>query len=167
MKTVKKLTVSAIVASLCIIFLYLGSVIHSVQISFIAIAALFPAVAVMHCGYFWAVAVYLISGGLALLLLPDKIGAIWFLLVFGHYGIVKSLIERVNKPIIEWILKIITFSICIAAEYLLFRAAFISYLPPYSEMILFVGLLVCLVLYDIAFSALISFYNRRIYPHVH
>lgn len=166
MKPVKKLTLSAILAALCVIFLFLGSLTFQLRISLAAIAGLLPAVAVIHCGYFWACGVYLVAGGLAMLLLPDKSCVIWFLLVFGHYGIVKSLIERLNKRIPEWILKVLVFALCIAAIFWLFRTVFLGALPQYSLPLLFAGLLVCFVLYDIAFSALISFYCRRVKPYV-
>lgn len=166
MKPIKKLTLSAILAALCVIALYLGSMLRQVQISLVAVAALFPAVSVIHCGYAWAAAVYAVSGTLAALLLPDKACAVWFLLVFGHYGICKSLIERLDKPVLEWVLKLAVFGVCISLIYFLFRAFFVGVLPAYSDWLLLAGLLVCFVLYDIAFSALISFYCRRIQPHV-
>lgn len=166
MKPVKRLAVSAILTALCVVILYIGSLVFQLRISFAALAALLPAVAVIHCGYFWACGVYLAAGGLALLLIPDKTCAIWFLLVFGHYGIIKSLIERIGNRLIEWPLKLVLFATCAVLMYFLFRTVFFSALPQYAVPLLFAGLAACFVLYDIAFSALISFYVRRIMPHV-
>lgn len=166
MKPVKKLTVSAILTALCAIFLSGGSLLPNMALSFVAAAALLPAVAVLHCGYLWAAAVYAVSGILALLLLPDKTCAVWFLLVLGHYGIFKSLIERLNVSVVEWGLKLLLFAITVGALFLLLRTFFLSALPQRSVWLLFAGLLGCFVLYDIAFSALISFYCRRIRPHI-
>ena len=166
MKPVKKLTVSAILTALCVVFMFLGSLIPNLELSFVALAALLPAAAVIQCGYFWAAAVYAVSGLLALLLLPDKTCAVWFLLVLGHYGIFKSLIERLRKPVIEWVLKILLFSVVIGLLFLLFRSIFEGALPQYTGWVLLVGTLICFVLYDIAFSALISVYCRRIKPHI-
>lgn len=166
MSAIKKLTVAAILAALCVIFLYLGSLLPAVKISAVAVAGLLPAVAVIHCGCLWASGVYVTAGLLSLLLLPDKTCVIWFLLVFGHYGIFKSLIERIPNRAVEWILKLALFALCIVLMFLLFRTFFLAALPQYAEWLLFIGLLICFILYDIAFSALISFYQRRIQPHV-
>lgn len=166
MRSVKKLTVSAILTALCVIFLAGGSFVPNMALSFVAASALLPAVAVIQCGYFWAAAVYAASGLLALLLLPDKTCALWFLIVLGHYGIFKSLIERLKSPVIEWLLKILLFGALLLVLFFLFRTVFRGVLPQYSEWILLGGLLVCFVLYDIAYSALISFYLRRIRPHI-
>ena len=166
MSAVKKLTVAAILTALCIIFLYVGSLLPAVKISAVAIAGLLPAVAVIHCGYVWASGVYVAAGLLSLLLLPEKTCVIWFLIVFGHYGIFKSLLEQIENRVAEWALKLALFAVCIAIMFLLFHAFFIAALPQYAEWLLFFGLLICFVLYDIAFSALISFYQRRIQPHV-
>lgn len=166
MKPVKKLTVSAILTALCVLFLFLGSLLHSVQISMVAVAGLLPAVAVIHCGYGWAAGVYVASGLLALLILPDKACAVWYLAVLGHYGILKSLFEKTKSRVLEWVLKIALFCACIALVYFLFNSFFFTPLPKYAVWILFAGLLVCFVLYDIAFTALIAFYNKRIRPHV-
>lgn len=166
MSAVKKLTVAAILAALCVIFLYLGSLLPAVKISAVALSSLLPAVAVIHCGCFWAAGVYAVAGALSLLLLPDKTCAIWFLLVLGHYGIFKSLIERVPNRVVEWVLKNVLFALCITLMFLFFRTFFLAALPHYAEWLLFAGLLICFILYDIAFSALISFYCRRIRPHI-
>lgn len=166
MKPVKKLTVSAILTALCVLLLYLGCVVPNLGISLVAAAALLPAVSVIHCGCIWAAGVYAASGFLALLLLPDKSCAVWFLTVLGHYGILKSLIEQLKRPVFEWILKLAVFGVCICVIYFLFRTAFVRMLPQYGAMLLFAVLAVCFVLYDIAFSALISFYCRRIKPHI-
>lgn len=166
MSAVKKLTVSAILSALCVLFLFLGSLLPAVKVSAVAVAGLLPAVAVIHCGWFWASGVYIVAGVLSVLLLPDKTCAVWFLLVFGHYGIFKSLFERIPSRIAEWILKIALFAVCIALMFLFFKTFFLAALPKYAEWMLFAGLLICFVLYDIAFSALISFYSRRIQPHV-
>ena len=166
MKPVKKLTVSAVLTALCVLLLLLGSVIRNIQISFVAAAGLLPAVAVIHCGYGWAAGVYAAAGILSLFILPDKSCTVWFLIVFGHYGILKSLIEKTKSRVLEWVLKILLFCACTAAIYFLFRSFFFGALPQYAEWILFAVLPVCYVLYDIAFTALIAFYDKRIRPHV-
>lgn len=166
MSAVKKLTVAAILAALCVAFLFFGGLLPAVKVSAAAVAGLLPAVAVIHCGYFWASGVYITAGLLSFLLLPDKTCVVWFLFVFGHYGIIKSLLERFSSRIVEWVLKIAVFAVCILLMFLLFRTFFFAALPQYAEWMLFIGLLICFVLYDIAFTALISFYGRRIQPHV-
>lgn len=166
MKPAKKLTLSAILTALCVVVLFAGSFVPNFQISLVALAAIFPAVSVLHCGCFWAAAVYAVSGGLAFLLLPDKSCAIWFLVVFGHCGITKSLTERCGNRVIEWLLKILLFGACIAVMYLFLRTFFFAILPEQSLWLLLAGLLICFILYDVAFSALISFYCRRVKPHV-
>lgn len=166
MSRVRKLALSALLVALSTALLYGASLLPAAQLAVIAAAGLLPAVAVIHCGLGWSAGVYAASSILALLLLPDKLAALWYLLVFGHYGILKSLIERLKRPAVQWGLKLAVFAAVMGLMYLLFRSQFLAALPEYSVWILFAALLVCFVLYDIAFSALISVYNRRIAPHI-
>lgn len=166
MSATKKLTLSAVLTALCVVLLYFAAVLPVSQLAVIAAAGLVPAVAVIHAGCWWGLGVYGAAGLLSLLILPTKMAALWFLLVFGHYGILKSLIERVHAVFLTWVLKLGVFSLCIGLMYGLFRGFFLAALPTAHLAVLFGALLLCFVLYDIAFSALISVYNRRVKPHI-
>ena len=172
MTQTKKLTVSAAVSALCAAFLSISSLLPNMSLSLSALAGLFPAVVVICCGSLWALGASAAAGALALLLLPEKTAAVWFCLFFGHYPVWKALAERCKTPAITWTFKLLGFLFCGAALYFIFRTAFLAVLPSFLTesdwmLPLTVGAFcVCFVLYDLAFSRLISWFVKRILPHI-
>ena len=174
MSKTKKLAIAAMIAAACFALLYLAAVIGQVRLAVTALAGIFPAAVVIVCGSWWAFGTFAAAGILALLLLPDKSPALWFLFFFGHYPIWKALIEilqtRLKKPALGWALKVVGFSVCMAVFYLLFRDLFLASLPELTSTwilgFLAAVLLICFVLYDIAFSIMIGFFRIRILPRI-
>lgn len=166
MKPVRKLTLTAILSALGVGLLYLGSLLPTLQIPGAAAAALVIAVVVIHCGMWWAAGALAVTGGLALLLLLDKGPALWFVTTFGTYALVKALIEGLNKRWLEWLLKLMFFAAALAVMILVFQTTFQSALPQWQPMLLYGALLAAFLAYDVACTGLITFYLRRIRPHI-
>ena len=174
MSSTKKLTFSALIAALSLLCLAGSALLPRITLSLAALAGLFPAAAVIVCGYGWAAGASAAAAVLALLLLPDKTAGIWFACFFGHYPIWKALIERFQtqkgKPWLGWTLKLLGFAACMAVLYYLFRGFFASAIPfdltasPTGLILAALVLLAAFVVYDIAFSILIGFFRIKILP---
>ncbi len=64
----------------------------------------------------WAAGIYIAVSILSLVLLPNKEAAVFYACFFGHYPILKALIEGKRMPrTIEYILKIILFNVSVLA----------------------------------------------------
>ncbi len=177
MRRTKKLTLSAMVTALCVICLSGSALLPNVTLSLAALAGLFPAVAVLACGYGWAAGASVAAAALALLLLPEKTAGVWFACFFGHYPIWKALIEalqnKTGKPWLGWCLKLLGFGLCMTALYVLFSKLFASAIPyDYTQSaigpaILIGALTAAFVAYDIAFSILIGWFRVKVLPRLH
>lgn len=164
MKRTRMLALGGVLAALSVAILYLGGLMPGFVIAAAAIAGLVPAAAVLRGGLKTGCAVYGVTSLLALLVLPQKSAAIWYLVVFGHYGILKSLIEGIGNRLVEWLLKLSTYCAAFLLLFLAFGSAFTALtdlLPLGTLPLLFVGMAV-FALYDIGFSRLISLYVRRV-----
>lgn len=175
MSRTKKLTVSSLIAALSVAALGMTALFPGVTLALTAMAGIFPAAAIVACGYGWGLGTAVVAAALGFLLLPDKTAMIWFVLFFGHYPFWKLAAERLQtklgKPWIGWILKIAGFIACILLVFFLFSAAFSSAVPlSLSSKALeaaALGLLcVCFVLYDVAFSILIGYFRIHILPRL-
>lgn len=125
----------------------------------------------IEINYKWSLCAYVVSGILSLLLAEPE-SASMFVFYFGYYPIVKSLIERINNIIAEWIIKIGVFNIAIVTAYL-----FITFILgiPFDEFGEFgkYGILILLalgngvfVVYDIAISRISMLYMARLHKHI-
>lgn len=167
MKKAKKITVSAILAALSVVLLWLASVFPILSLSLIAIAGLLPAVVVIECGLAPAAAMYAVSCILALLLAPDKSCAILYAVLFGDYPFIKYFAERVRLRPLSWCIKLLAANALLALLYFAFRSVLLSFVP--GETVLVFGLVMfnlIFVLYDICFTRLTAFYMARIHPHI-
>ncbi|MBR6376158.1 MAG: hypothetical protein IKS05_00160 [Oscillospiraceae bacterium] len=172
MNRTKKLSVSALVAALCVGCLALGSLLSNVSLSIAALAGLFPAAVVILCGSGWALGTYVVAAILGLLLLPVKTAAVWFACFFGHYPVWKALIEawqtRNKQTALGWIFKLLGFALCVGLLYLAFRSFFTLALPfdlgSAGPILLALGLLAAFAVYDVAFSILIGWFRINVVP---
>ncbi len=165
MKT-RKLTFCAILSALSVVLLYLGSILPTGRLALVAVAALLPAAAVVQCGLVWGAAVYAVSAALSLLLLPAKGCAVLYALVLGHYGVLKSLIERIGKLPLEWICKVALFAALLSALFFAFRWALVlpERFAALALPVLLVGGVAVYVVYDLLFTRLIGLYLTRVQP---
>ena len=165
----KKLAFGAILTALSAALLWLGSVVPTGRIALVALASLLPAAAVLHFGLPLSFLVYAASALLSLLILPDKTCAVAYALVLGWYGPVKSIIERLDRLVLEWVIKLVLFAVVACVFYFVFTAMFLSLISisalPFAWLVIPV-LLAAFVLFDVAFTGLIAMYQQRVAKHI-
>jgi len=131
-----------------------------------AISGFLFSIIVIEINVKWAFTSYITVSVLSMFLVPDKESAFFFVLLFGHYPILKYLIEtKINKHF-RYIIKSIVFNLSVSFTYLLL--VYILRLPlltnefsSYSNIFLALLLLfgnVIFCIYDIALSQLIALY---------
>lgn len=163
----RKITFSAIIAALSIIFLYGAYLIPSGKIGLYAVSSVCLAAVVIECGKKAAFLCYLAVSLLTFFLIPDKSFVLPFLLFLGYYPILKSYLEgTVKNRIGEYALKLLCGNIAFVILYFLIKTLFVSSLGKTSLLILWLGANGFFIIYDIAFSMLIRFYNTKIHQKI-
>lgn len=110
----KQLALSGIFAGLGVVLLLLGALLQVLDLSAAAIVSLLIVVAVIELSPAYPVLIYLVTGLLALLLLPDKLTAIVYLLITGYYPIAKLYLERLPQ-VLAWLAKLVVFLLALSA----------------------------------------------------
>ncbi len=162
MKNTKKTTISALLAALATVFMLL-SYFPYLTYAIPAIAGLFIMVLVIELDSKWAVGAY-ISSAFLVFLLAEPESKLLYICFFGYYPILKAIIERINKPIIEWVIKIILFNAAVLIAYFLIASLFgiptdsITALGIYGAIILLLMANAVFIIYDIAVSKMAMWY---------
>lgn len=136
-----------------------------------AVAGLCVMAALIEYGVKWSVLTYICSSFLAFLFAEIESKMI-FIAFFGFYPILKCIIEKINKPIAEWILKIAVFNVCIITLYTIFSKLLTFDMTEFGEFAKYgvIGLLVVangvFVVYDLALSRLAQYYLYKIHPQI-
>lgn len=157
MKASKKIAFSSILTAVSVILMLIGSFFGSLDLTAAALASFCVIMAVAELGYKSAAAVYAAASLLAMLLLPSKTPAVYFMAFFGYYPIVKSLSERLSR-VISYVIKYLSFSL----SYVALAVVAVKFFPE-AEMskYVFIGYFVCaavLFIYDLALTRIIGFY---------
>lgn len=165
MRRSKKTAISAIMAALGVALLYIGSLFDVLDISVACIASLVVLLVLSEMGVASALSVYAVITILSLLILPQKLPALFFALFFGIWPITKLWFEHIGSktnPIIGYALKLILFNI----ELFLFGylAKELLELPDSAAIVIIyvVILNVIFILTDILYGLLVRIYFRTI-----
>ena len=168
---IKRMTVSAMLIAIGVLFLFLGSLLDVLDLSTAALASLLCAYAVLELGGVYPFAVWLGTSFLGLLLLPQKSPVVFYALFAGYYPIAKAALEKRLPRGLSWIIKLAIFHVSLALFALVLKLFFPGELSTYFEKLwlpfaLYGLALACFVLFDIALSRLILFYYARLQKHL-
>jgi len=146
-----------------VISLYIASVWPTGILGLVAFASLFVAASVIEAGIASGLYVYVISSALGMLLLPNRAAPLLFILFFGFYPVIKSLIEKLKPAALQWILKLLALNVSLTVIWFLFRTIIFDLgdEPP-ALIILYAGANVVFAMFDYGFTKLIRFYMGRI-----
>lgn len=163
-----KTALGGIVAALSVTMMFLTAVIPTLTYALPAAAGVLLIIVVIDVGKKWAFGVWAAVSILSLLVLPDKEAAVMYVFFFGHYPIVKALLEgKINSKILLWILKLLIFNVSVVAAYLIIIYVFQLPLEEMEEFgkwgvwaLLGMGNVV-FVIYDVALSRLVTLYMLK------
>lgn len=171
LKKTTKITLSAMMAALASVFMLL-SFFPYLTYAIPAIAGLFIMVVVVEVGEKWAVLSYLVSAVIVFMFANIE-SQLLYIFFFGFYPIIKALIERIRKPVFEWIIKFVVFNSSVLCVYLIFSKIMGGFaiedfgaLGKYGVYILLALGNIVFVLYDITVSRTAMVYLRVLHPKI-
>lgn len=154
----------AVLGAVSLILVYIASIAPTGNWGLVAVAGVLPAAAVISVGLGAGVLCWAGVSLLSFLLLPGKFCALLYTALFGLYPLVKSLIERLRKRGLEYLLKLAFFNASFTLIFLVMRAAVLDSLPAAlgTVWVLYLAANAVFLIYDFGFSRLIGFYVARI-----
>lgn len=170
MKNTGKITLCAIMSALAVVIM-LVSYFPYLTYAIPAIAGLCVMVVLIETDYKWALFTYIVSSVLVFLFaeLESKFMYVFF---FGFYPILKALIEKINKQIVEWVIKIAAFNASVLTVYGVFSKIFALSLDDFGDfkkygvIILLLVANIVFVVYDIAVSRMSALYIHMLHPKI-
>ena len=159
-----RIALVGVLAALSLVILLLAAISPSGRMGIVAVAGLVNAAAVISGGLRSGFLCWAAASLLGLILSPDKGNVLLYLLFFGVYPMVKSMIERLRKAPLEWLYKLAFFNIVLTFCWFVLRDALLAGLPVVFEQlwVLYVGGNAVFLVYDYGFSKLVMLYAARI-----
>lgn len=159
----KSIAISGIFLALTIITLYAESIMPTGKLSLYCLSSFFVSFIIVELGVNAGWLFYIASSLLSFIIIPDKLALMPYFVFFGNYAVIKCYTERTRFRVIEYILKLVFFNLCLILAVYLAKVVFLQTIevkPPWILVVL--GLQIVFVLYDYIFTLVINYYGRRI-----
>lgn len=164
-----RIALCSVIAALGVVLMTLTGLIPVGTYAFPCFAGILLCSVVVEYGCKWALGVYAVTSLLSVFLAGDKEAVIYFILIFGYYPILKSVIEsKIVNRFLQYALKICVFNAAAVASF--FAGTFILSISPdeytigglYLPWVFLIAGNFFFVLYDFAVSVMVTYYVRNI-----
>ena len=173
MRETKKLTVSAMVVALGVLFMTLGAVFSVLDLSCAVLASLLVSFVYIEIGSPYTWCVWLATSLLSFVLFPGSLMWLVYLAVFGIFPIIKGYIERLPRWC--WLIIKLAFLNAMLTLLVLFSEALVGQsffgdisdiplAPTVVYIALWILMNIAFVLYDRMIVVLVLFYEKRLRP---
>lgn len=156
-------------AALSLLLMLLTRAVPFSEMALPAVAGVLLIFAVMEMGAGWALVIYAAVSLLSLLVAFENGAALYYILFFGLYPILKNYVERIRTRPLQWAAKLALFNLCAVALYFLTARLFgmPQAIARYGLALAVAVVNVTFVIYDFALSRLIVLYVYKIRRMLH
>jgi len=152
-------------AAMSLVFLYLASILPTMRFVAYFLSSVFVMGLVLEeeIGLAWLM--FVVVSLLSLLLMPNMLRVVPYVLFFGHYGIGKYYIQtRVKDKVVGYVLKLLYYNVALVLMYLLARQIIEQDLLSLGVglWLVLIGAEAAFVLYDYLFTKVTAYYFNNI-----
>lgn len=159
----KGIALNGVLGALAVICLLLANILPTNKISLYALSSFFISVIIIENSIRAGWIFYAATTLLGFMIVPDKISIVPYALFFGGYGIIKYYIEKLDRIILEYILKFLFFNACaciiLLAAGSLFKA---EPIVAFSWWLLIIAGEIVFFIYDFVYTLFINYYRDKL-----
>ena len=164
---VQKITATAMLAALTLLFLYLAALLPTAQLSLYALSSFFMIGLLLEKEISYGWMMYIGVSILGFVLIQDKMKMLPYIFFFGSYGIIKYYIEKVENIVVEILIKLVYFSTVMLLLYVFASQIFFSDVKIKLPIwLILLGAQFIFFIFDYIYSRVIIFYEIRIRKYV-
>lgn len=163
----KKITLSAMVCALSLLFLYAASILPTMQLACYFLSAVFVYALAYERAYIASILAFVATALLAFFILPEKIPLIPYVTLLGHYGILKRAVDmHIPTRIGRFLIKLLycnvltAIGVFIVLEVLGFPL--LSLLPEFPIWVLILIAEAAFIVFELLFLFVSRFYEAKI-----
>lgn len=161
----KHIAESGILVSATLIILYATSILPISTLSVLTLASCLIPISIIRTSIKNTILVYISASLLSFFILPINI-SLYYTLFFGVYGIIKYFVEKLNKLILEIILKLISFNLLLSVIYFISISFLGNLSTNFPVYLLWIIAQIAFLIYDYALTVIISFYLQKLHNRI-
>ena len=145
-------------SALSVVILLLGSFLDVFDITAVVLASFLVLIAREEMGY-RSLAIYAVTGAIAILILPNKLVGIEYVII-AIYPVIKPLIDKQSVSV-KWMLKVV-YDLAAALGIVLVMKIFMPDSPLYWDAALTAGFILIFFLYDVLLFRFVMYYRFKL-----
>jgi len=161
-----KLSGGGLCSALCVVMLFISSFIPNLKLAFLFATSVIIGICLLRYRLFTALLCYIAASVVSIFILPSKLSALAFFVLFGNYPIVKLYIERIKNIVIEYIIKFFAANIYLFLIYIMLRALGEEAFFDFNSIILYLTGIFLLLFYDLVFGFIINAFYKSYYKYL-
>lgn len=112
-----RVALGGIISALCLVTMFLSGIIPALYIMLPMVAGVLMAIIAVEVNTEWAMLTYTAVSILSFIITFDKEAALIFILLFGHYPILKLYIDKIKNSFLRISVKLLVFNVCVILYY--------------------------------------------------
>lgn len=167
-----RVALGGIVSALCITAMFFAGIIPMLYLLLPMVAGVLMMIMAMEINTKWAWLTYMSVGILSLFVTFDKESALIFIMLFGHYPILKFTLDKIKSGLFRKIMKLCIFNICVLAYFFVtvYVLGLDQMLEEFDEIGKYGGYVmlalcnVIFIFYDINLETCYHLYKHKVMP---
>lgn len=167
-----RVALGGIVSSLCLLCMFLAGIMPMFYLILPMIAGILLMIIAEEVNLSWAWLTYISVGILSLFITADKESSLVFIMVFGHFPIIRLYLEKIKLKGLRWLIKLVIFNICAVSFFYVTVFIFgieqmleeMNEMGRYGAVILLVLCNIIFVLYDLNLYLMYNIYKIKFMP---
>ncbi len=167
-----RVALGGIVSSLCLLCMFLSGIMPMFYLILPMIAGILLMIIAEEVSLSWAWLTYISVGILSLFITADKESALVFIMIFGHFPIIRLHLEKIKFKILRWLIKLVIFNACALSFFYVTVYIFgikqmleeMNEIGRYGAVILLILCNIIFVLYDLNLYLMYSIYKVKFMP---
>lgn len=167
-----RVALGGIVSSLCLLCMFLAGIMPMFYLILPMIAGILLMIIAEEVNLSWAWLTYIAVGILSLFITADKEASLVFIMIFGHFPIIRLHLEKIKLKLLRWLIKLAIFNACAVSFFYVTVYIFgiremleeMNEYGNYGAVILLVLCNIIFVLYDLNLYLMYSIYKIKFMP---
>lgn len=167
-----RVALGGIVSSLCLLCMFLAGIMPMFYLILPMIAGILIMIIAEEVNLSWAWLTYIAVGILSLFVTADKEASLVFIMIFGHFPIIRLHMEKIKLKLLRWLIKLAIFNACAISFFYVTVYIFgiremleeMNEYGRYGAVILLVLCNIIFVLYDLNLYLMYGIYKIKFMP---
>lgn len=167
-----RVALGGIVSSLCLLCMFLAGIMPMFYLILPMIAGILIMIIAEEVNLSWAWLTYIAVGILSMFVTADKEASLVFIMIFGHFPIIRLHMEKIKLKLLRWLIKLAIFNACAVSFFYVTVYIFgiremleeMNEYGRYGAVILLVLCNIIFVLYDLNLYLMYGIYKIKFMP---